>query len=163
MESKIKITNNPICAECPCKIYADDKTTIAFGRGNIVSGKIIILPQFNQKSLEIIIEQYLELTGRDIYEDCYVTALQKCYIFSDIPEKKSAEHCTRLLTYEIGKINPRKLLFLGFTYDHYCNNCKVNVINGKVITAPNPLIFMYNNQKFITEFTERLREFAYDS
>lgn len=164
MEDNIKtnldINTSDICSLCPYRLYAEDGQKIELGRGNITSDKLIVLPSGASKLiLEILEKEYLTACGRNIFEDCYVTQICKCTNMAEYKISRSAiSYCSRLLFYEISKIKPRVILFLGDSYTDYSRHFKVILAhNGlqKVIMGYHPAVMLYDNinnhNKFIND------------
>lgn len=168
MEDNIKtnldINTTSICSLCPYKLYAKDGQKIELGRGNIASDKLIVLPSGASKQiLDILAEEYKKACNRDIFEDCYVTQICKCT--SNVEYKISRfaiTYCSRLLFYEISKIKPRVILFLGNSYADYSRHFRVILDhNGlqKVIMSYNPAVMLYDNIDHHNKFTYDLINF----
>ena len=154
MEDNIKtnldINTSDICKLCPYKLYAKDGQKIELGRGNIASDKLIVLPSGASKLiLEILEKEYKNICNRNIFEDCYVTQICKCTSSVEYKISRSAiSYCSRLLFYEISKIKPRVILFLGNSYTDYSRHFRVILgHNGlkRIIMRHNPAVMLYDN------------------
>ena len=164
IKTNLDINSSSICNLCPYKLYAKDGQKIELGRGNITSDKLIVLPSGASKQiLDILVEEYKNVCNRNIFEDCYVTQICKCT--SNVEYKISRfaiTYCSRLLFYEISKIKPRIILFLGNSYTDYSRH--FNVILSykslqKVIISYNPAIMLYDNINHHNKFTDDLVNF----
>lgn len=168
MEDNIKtnlgINRSPICALCPYRLYAKDDQNVILGKGNITSDKVIVLPSgSNKRTLEILQEEYLRACGRDIFEDCYVTQICKCTNKVEYNVSKSAiKYCSRLLYYELLKLQPKVVLFLGNSYIDYFENFNVALSHKSIkrlFVSYNPQVMLYDSIQYHNKFTEDLIKF----
>ena len=168
MEDNIKtnldINTTPICSLCPYKLYAKDGQKVELGRGNITSDKVIILPSgSNKRNLEILQEEYLKACDKNVFEDCYVTQICKCTNKSEYNVNKSAiKYCSRLLFYELLKLQPKIVLFLGNSYIDYSENFNIAISHKSIrrlYVSYNPIVMVYANIYCHNKFTEDLVNF----
>lgn len=169
MEDKIKtnldINTTSICSLCPYRLYAKDGQKIELGRGNITSDKMIVLPVGASKQLlDIVVDEYKKVCGRNVFEDCYVTQICKC---TNNVEYKINQHaisyCSRLLFYEISKIKPRIILFLGNSYTDYSKHFRIILGNNglkRIMMNYNPSVMLYDNINNHNSFINGLVDFV---
>ena len=70
------------CANCPYRLYQKTNVIVKKGQGNYFGKAIFIVD--DDESVKILKEIYEYLTGRDIFEDYYVTTLYKCKYNKDV-------------------------------------------------------------------------------
>lgn len=165
--STFKINTAKCCFNCPFKLYADEDGKIIFGCGNIITNTIIVLPSYDIKAsidyetmLTITENVYNEITGRRLLEDYYITRGIKCFNKTNFTiEKEAIKHCVSNLWYEIGRIQPKKIIvFDKYTYDFispFENRISINII--KVIS---PGVMYYDNDNlkkmFYSDFAKAI-------
>lgn len=168
MEDNIKtnldINTTSICSLCPYRLYAKDGQKVELGRGNITSDKMIVLPVGAPKQLlDIVVNEYKHACDRNIFEDCYITQICKCTNNVEYNINKHAiTYCSRLLFYEISKIKPRVILFLGASYNYYSEQFNVALAHKSIqhlIVGYNPAVMLYDSIKYHNKFTEDLIKF----
>lgn len=140
-----RVNNNNICINCPSRIFHLDEI-INFGIGNINSGKLFILPTFNNinKIINVLSKEYTEITGLDLLENVYITALVKCIPDKDYNTyKQSIQYCNKFLKHEINRVKFRSIIYLYTDIRYYIDDCIYPQIQ---------IILNYNNTRQYNNF-----------
>lgn len=102
---------------CPMRLYCDAHDTIEFGVGNVKGDIVIILPSYinssdrYNKAIKVLSDVYLEITNKDIMEDCYITPIVKCNKYSRKGINTTvANACVHWIFKEINHVNPIKVI-----------------------------------------------------
>ena len=99
----ILVKDNPACKNCPYRLYQKDTAIVKKGQGNYFGKAIFIVD--DDESVKILKQVYKNLTGRDIFEDYYVTTLYKCKYNRDIKRPGIVGmNCIKNVRVEINKI-----------------------------------------------------------
>lgn len=100
------------CINCPYRLYQKPKDIVKQGQGNYFGKAIFIVN--DDESVKILKEIYEYLTGRDIFEDYYVTTLYKCKYNSDIRRPIAVgANCIKNVREEINKIQTNIVYAIG--------------------------------------------------
>lgn len=158
--SKIEINKANCCKNCSLRLYAKNDDKITFGIGNIYTNTILILPSYDvnlgeesNSMLSIIKDNYTKITGRNIFEDCYVTRYIKCFNKTDFNLNDDAiKYCVHHLIYEINRIRPRKIITFGDKYEEYIQNDYIPIFN-----VINPAVMFYDNENLKNKFIEQFK------
>lgn len=164
LKTLLKISTAYSCNRCPLKLYADKESTITLGVGNILAGKVIILPKYDTNAkigylsiLKILEEEYNKITSNLIYEDYYITRQIKCYSYNNFNMDLIARQCCKdHLFYEIIRIRPK--LIINFDKDLDFPECGI-----KRIDVISPAVMYYDNQSLKDKFVEQLSRAIYDT
>lgn len=164
----IKIYQSITCSNCPYRLYHNEKDTVTMGIGNINSNFIFVLPTYDTRAkvgsettLTLLIKAYNEITGKDIFEEIYITRLVKCYKNVDHNlYKLSITPCSNYLVYEFNRLMGKNVVFFGSTYEDYINNSDtvgLNIPLKNIYKIYSPDVLFYDNplikDKFITNLT----------
>lgn len=151
------------CNNCPEKLYAKDGDKIQYGIGNIYTDTMFVLPNYDiniktnyDNILELLINAYKELRGKDILEEVYISRILKCFHHSSYNlENKAIDCCITHLFNEMYKHKGNNIILFGNTYDILCKY-KADfdlILNYKVIQiCYSPAMIFYNKDKFMEDF-----------
>lgn len=162
--SKINIKKAICCSNCPIRLYANENDKIIFGVGNICSDTIMILPSYDVNAgidyitiLTLLQNAYKEITDRELLEDCYITRYVKCLDKTDRNLNNTAvKYCLSNLYYEIGRIQPKKVI--SFNKDYVCYIDRITDFGIKLINVISPGVMYYNNDKLKDIFMKQLKD-----
>ena len=154
-----------LCSKCPLKLYAKDDDKIILGTGNIFTDTIMILPSYDVKAgigyptiLKLLQDNYKNITGLELLENCYVTRGVKCLNKTDFDLNTEAiKSCITNIYYEINKIKPKKIIiFDKLIYNFGLYRCNA----GKWIikTVMSPAVLYYDNENLKDKFIKQLNE-----
>lgn len=100
------------CTNCPYRLYQKPNDIIKKGQGNYFGKAIFIVN--DDESVKILKEIYEYLTGRDIFEDYYITTLYKCKYNSDIRRPiVVGANCIKNVREEINEIQSNIVYAIG--------------------------------------------------
>lgn len=100
------------CTNCPYRLYQKPKDIVKKGQGNYFGKAIFIVN--DDESVKILKEIYEYLTGRNIFEDYYVTTLYKCKYNSDIRRPiVVGSNCIKNVREEINEIQTNIVYAIG--------------------------------------------------
>ena len=113
------------CANCPYRLYQKPNDIVKKGQGNYFGKAIFIVD--DDESVKILKEVYEHLTGRDIFEDYYVTTLYKCKYNRDVKRPGIVGmNCIKNVREEINKIQTGVVYAIGTNVisivSNYLNN-----------------------------------------
>lgn len=139
----VLISNCRNCTCCPYRLYQKPNTTVKQGQGNYFGKAIFIVD--DDKSVTILKEVYEYLTGRDIFEDYYITTLYKCEYNKDIKRPKVVGmNCIKNIRDEINKIQIGVVYAIGTnvtsTVSNYLNSTTHILDNN----CNNKLFYLFN-------------------
>ena len=114
------------CTNCPYRLYQKSNAIIKQGQGNYFGKAIFIVD--DDESVKILKEVYEYLTGRDIFEDYYVTTLYKCKYNRDVKRPGIVGmNCIKNVIEEINKLN----IGVVFGIDNNVITILSNYLNNK--------------------------------
>ncbi len=113
------------CINCPYRLYQKQNDIVKQGQGNYFGKAIFIVD--DDESVKILKQVYENLTGRDIFEDYYVTTLYKCKYNKDIKRPGIVGmNCIKNVREEINKIQTGVVYAIGTNVisivSNYLNN-----------------------------------------
>lgn len=156
------IKHDPHCYGCAFKIFEKPNTPITFGIGNIISDTMIIVNPYDYtkpinkiKILNILYDTYLKITGKDIFEECYITRFVKCNVKGITFNQENSAPCMTHLIKEYNMTNVKKIIYINSVCELFTDCCK----NIKTIKISNPL---YKTSDNIDDFIEEFRKAIYD-
>lgn len=119
------------CANCPYRLYQKNNFIVKKGQGNYFGKAIFIVD--DDESVKILKEIYEYLTGRDIFEDYYVTTLYKCKYNRDIKRPEIVGiSCIKNVRDEINNLQTNVVYAIGTNVtsivSKYLNN-KNHILN----------------------------------
>lgn len=172
INSNLRIQLMQCCNGCPFKIYAKENETIVYGVGNTFSDIIFVLPTYDVNAkvgyntlVNLLKEQYKNITNNKLFENSYVTRIIKCYNKTDFDlEIQAIKHCYTNLAYEISRIKPKKVIVLTKDYKYIIDYFKIlfgNNTNIKFYQTYNIGVLYYDN-KYKDKFIKQLKEILYD-
>lgn len=171
LETNLYIQKFNNCKDCPCRIYAKEDEKIMLGVGNICTDIIFVLPTYDinakigYKTLLTLLQNvYKDITTLELLENTYVTRVIKCYKVTDFNlHDKALTCCINHLVYELCKLKPKKVVFIGDQFYHladYLSNITKIDINNFYKTY-NIGVLYYDNE-YKDKFIEQLKEILYD-
>lgn len=113
------------CTNCPYRLYQKQNDIVKQGQGNYFGKAIFIVD--DEESVKILKQVYEYLTGRDIFEDYYVTTLYKCKYNRDVKRPGIVGmNCIKNVIEEINKIQTGVVYAIGTNVitivSNYLNN-----------------------------------------
>lgn len=152
-----------VCYDCPLKLYNKKGSKVTYGVGNIYANTILILPPYNINSkkdsvINIIDDLYSKNTGKNIFEEYYITRTIKCYNSTNFNLNDSAfKICYKYLIHEICRIKPKSIILFDKNYyefiDNFCSNYKIQVHN-----ILNPNVMWYDNNIIKESFMQQFKD-----
>lgn len=161
LKTKINIKSCAGCANCPAKLFAGNSDLITYGFGNIYANKVIILPTYSldykDGSYISTAEILINLIGKKIFEDYYVTREIKCYNLSryDVSEACRA-NCGKYLYNELNNLKANYIFAFGDVSLTYVPN---KVLNKYIIKRYfNPYCMIAGNDYLKSKLQEQIKE-----
>lgn len=165
----VLVKDNPVCKNCPYRLYQKDTAIVKKGQGNVAGNGIIIVKK--EKDIEILEEIYKAITDREIYEDFYVLHMFKCKYSRELKFNRQAGICcTGNIMNEIKDICMFNVFVFGTTamnfIAEYINNSR-NAYTNKFFHFINYEPSWYNSSNivlrdtFIHNFKEHLLKLKY--
>lgn len=156
MKTSINIKSSNVCRSCPYRMYVDNDEVVTLGTGNIHSNFIFILPTYDtidkfgySNLLSMLSMLYEEITGKNLFDDVYITRLVKCSKNNEHNIYNSAiSPCSHYLTYELNRLTAKHVVFFGSAYEDYENTkdtVGMYIANKQVHKVYSPGILYYNN------------------
>lgn len=131
------------CTNCPYRLYQKPNDTIKKGRGNYFGRAIFIVD--DDESVKILKEVYEYLTGRDIFEDYYITTLYKCKYNKDIKRPEIVGmSCIKNVREEINKVHIGVVFGIGNNVITILSNYLNNNNNVLDVNFNNKLYYLFN-------------------
>lgn len=155
------------CSNCPMSIYHKDDAKVMLGVGNIYSDIMMILPPYDVEAkigyntiLKLLIDEYRELTGKELLEDCYVTRYIKCVNKTPFNIYVNAYlYCYVYIQYEIKQLRPLHIISFDAKFSSIARN-----IHYDVVEVMNPGVLYYDNESLKKRFRDELsKALSYDS
>lgn len=109
------IDNCIYCNSCVNKLF-NHKRVILKSKGNIMADTVFLIPNktYGEELHKVLYDLYLDITGKDIYEECYVTYNIKCpYCYVYNFANKAAEQCYKILDKELTKVPYKRIFVFG--------------------------------------------------
>lgn len=167
MSTNAKIYQSVICRLCPYRIYSNDSEKVTFGIGNIFGDYIFIVPSYDTKAkvgtettLTLLAKTFNEITGKNMFEEAYITRLVKCQKNLDHSlYEQAVTPCSNYLVKEINRLAAKNIIFFGTTYNDYMNNRDIvglNIPLKNIFKSLNPDIFFYDNNILKKRFIDNL-------
>lgn len=123
------------CQHCINRMFNIGRT-IDIGIGCITSDIVILLPMYGNKNfrnklLEDLKAIWLEYTGRNMLEQCYITYNIKCstYNCSYKLYENSMSNCRNILNEELMRVPYRYMIMINSTRTIFPNGCTNKIIN----------------------------------
>lgn len=131
------------CINCPYRLYQKQNDTVKQGQGNYFGKAIFIVD--DDESVKILKKVYEYLTGRDIFEDYYVTTLYKCKYNKDIKRPRVVgTNCIKNVREEINKIQINVVYAIGTNVTSIVANYIKNTNHILDTNFNNKLYYLFN-------------------
>lgn len=149
-----KITEAPICNNCPARIYQPNDAILKYGKGNLLPNYVFVLPpdaitnKWYEKYFKMITDDLIDINVE------YITYHPKCIASS--PVEEYGAFCTQYLMHEIRKLKPKKVIFFGVSIP--TDVLSLSYTYGIEIYRLNNLLSIYYGEEKVSEFINKLKQ-----
>lgn len=151
--TNLKISQAPLCRNCPARIYQKEDNKLKYGQGVLMPDVMFVFPTSILWSKDI--HTYLAVICNGIIDlnSQYITCHPKCIAGSPVEEYSA--FCEHYLLHEITKVQPNKIIFFGVDIPERVLNSFSNIIKMYKL---NDLYSIRHGSKTIDYFKKELKK-----
>lgn len=134
------------CTNCPNRLFNTGRN-IEIGIGSVTSDTVIVIPraykkEYRDKFIGMLKAMWLDMTGYELLEQCYVTYDIKCSGYSNYNTTSVANcNCNRIMNRELAKVPFHFMIVFGRAFSTVFPNINVrqHIVTNDAIALYIPL------------------------